>query len=60
MRISTATPKNKSGGLPTTPTGYYQPPAQPNPALNQYNDPNNTTVFVGGLSGVNSEDELRR
>ncbi|KAG0233626.1 hypothetical protein BGX31_004799 [Mortierella sp. GBA43] len=28
-------------------------------AANQFNDPNNTTVFVGGLSGVSSEDELR-
>ncbi|KAG0235043.1 tRNA selenocysteine 1-associated protein 1 [Actinomortierella wolfii] len=25
----------------------------------QYNDPNNTTVFVGGLSGVAHEEELR-
>ncbi|CAG8799504.1 46189_t:CDS:10, partial [Gigaspora margarita] len=56
MRISTATPKNKSG-LPGT---FYQQPSQQAPILNQYNDPNNTTVFVGGLSGVNSEEELRR
>ncbi|CAG8825963.1 2024_t:CDS:2, partial [Racocetra persica] len=55
MRISTATPKNKSG-LPGT---FYQQPSQQAPILNQYNDPNNTTVFVGGLSGVNSEEELR-
>lgn len=31
----------------------YQPP------LNQFTDPNNTTVFIGGLSSVVSEDELR-
>lgn len=28
--------------------------------LNQYTDPNNTTVFVGGLSSTVTEDELRR
>ncbi|CAG8550839.1 13981_t:CDS:2 [Acaulospora morrowiae] len=55
MRISTATPKNKSG----LQSNFYQQPTQQNPVLNQYNDPNNTTVFVGGLSGVNSEEELR-
>ncbi|CAG8589686.1 6335_t:CDS:2 [Acaulospora colombiana] len=55
MRISTATPKNKSG----LQGNFYQQPSQQNPVLNQYNDPNNTTVFVGGLSGVNSEEELR-
>ncbi|CAI2164174.1 10906_t:CDS:2 [Funneliformis geosporum] len=55
MRISTATPKNKIG----LQGNFYQQPTQPNPVLNQYNDPNNTTVFVGGLSGVNSEEELR-
>ncbi|CAG8472387.1 4336_t:CDS:2 [Funneliformis caledonium] len=55
MRISTATPKNKIG----LQGNYYQQPSQQNPVLNQYNDPNNTTVFVGGLSGVNSEEELR-
>ncbi|KAL4880084.1 hypothetical protein BJY04DRAFT_219614 [Aspergillus karnatakaensis] len=27
--------------------------------LNQFTDPNNTTVFVGGLSGYVTEDELR-
>ncbi|CAG8547572.1 RNA-binding domain-containing protein [Rhizophagus irregularis] len=55
MRISTATPKNKAG----IQGNYYQQPTQQNTVLNQYNDPNNTTVFVGGLSGVNSEEELR-
>jgi RNA recognition motif-containing protein len=33
---------------------YFQP--QP---MNQFTDPNNTTVFVGGLSGYVTEDELR-
>ncbi|CAG8953521.1 hypothetical protein HYFRA_00009978 [Hymenoscyphus fraxineus] len=85
MRISTATPKNKSGGagpagmpLPgamggvaggpgmgapgmysmgaPTPMGAYYGAPQP---MNQFTDPNNTTVFVGGLSGYVTEDELR-
>lgn len=79
MRISTATPKNKSGGggpagmpmqggmgggiapgmysmnAPPAIAGYYGAP-QP---MNQFTDPNNTTVFVGGLSGYVTEDELR-
>ncbi|KAL8713345.1 MAG: hypothetical protein Q9220_002544 [cf. Caloplaca sp. 1 TL-2023] len=79
MRISTATPKNKTaggapggmGGMPgggggqnqmggmysmgNPPMGYY---GQPQP-MNQFTDPNNTTVFVGGLSGYVTEDELR-
>src|SRR5207302_10461425 len=71
MRISTATPKNKSAaggpvmpGAPgpvgmysmgAPPMGYYGAP-QP---MNQFTDPNNTTVFVGGLSGYVTEDELR-
>lgn len=40
---------------------YYQPgfgPMAPQP-MNQFTDPNNTTVFVGGLSGYVTEDELR-
>lgn len=74
MRISTATPKNKPGGagpgamgmpggqgpvgmysMGNPPVGYYGAP-QP---MNQFTDPNNTTVFVGGLSGYVTEDELR-
>jgi len=37
--------------------GYYAA-AAPQP-MNQFTDPNNTTVFVGGLSGYVTEDELR-
>jgi RNA recognition motif-containing protein len=37
------------------PMNYYGVP-QP---MNQFTDPNNTTVFVGGLSGYVTEDELR-
>lgn len=76
MRISTATPKNKSGGggpsghmnmpgggpmgmysMGAPPIGY-PPYGAPQP-MNQFTDPNNTTVFVGGLSGYVTEDELR-
>lgn len=81
MRISTATPKNRSHGFPG---GHHGAPAggpmmanmpQPNmwpmqygapytgfnptQQMNQFTDPNNTTVFVGGLSGYVTEDELR-
>ncbi|KAK6345002.1 hypothetical protein TWF718_006944 [Orbilia javanica] len=45
MRISTATPKNKGGNQGMMQQGM--------------GDPNNTTVFVGGLSGYVTEDELR-
>jgi RNA recognition motif-containing protein len=67
MRISTAVPKNNRNAQPVIPNsgmmmapmglpmGYYGSP-QP---MNQFTDPNNTTVFVGGLSGYVTEDELR-
>ncbi|KAG0368169.1 hypothetical protein BC939DRAFT_478757 [Gamsiella multidivaricata] len=46
-----------------SPTGYgYNSPIQagsPQHSTTQFNDPSNTTVFVGGLSGVSHEDELR-
>ncbi|KXJ96094.1 hypothetical protein Micbo1qcDRAFT_30842 [Microdochium bolleyi] len=38
--------------------GQQQGPFNPL-AMNQFTDPNNTTVFVGGLSGYVTEDELR-
>jgi RNA recognition motif-containing protein len=40
---------------------FYNQPQQYNPMqpMNQFTDPNNTTVFVGGLSGYVTEDELR-
>lgn len=41
-------------GYPPMGGGYGGP--QP---MNQFTDPNNTTVFVGGLSGYVTEDELR-
>ncbi|KAK8056228.1 hypothetical protein PG993_001455 [Apiospora rasikravindrae] len=40
--------------------GFQQGGGGFNPmAMNQFTDPNNTTVFVGGLSGYVTEDELR-
>ncbi|KAH7369420.1 hypothetical protein B0T11DRAFT_327507 [Plectosphaerella cucumerina] len=51
--------------------GFYGMPAGPHfnqgygggapfqQQMNQFTDPNNTTVFVGGLSGYVTEDELR-
>jgi len=72
MRISTATPKNKGPGgpagmgMPAGPQGMYPPMGAPPMGyygapqpMNQFTDPNNTTVFVGGLSGYVTEDELR-
>ncbi|KAJ3071864.1 hypothetical protein HK102_006355 [Quaeritorhiza haematococci] len=60
MRISMATPKNKAGGgsssAPPAQHGYYSQAPQ---AYNQFTDPNNTTVFVGGLNSGVHEDELR-
>ena len=60
-----------AGGPPGGPMGFYgqgaphhhQMYANFSPAaaqpMNQFTDPNNTTVFVGGLSGYVTEDELR-
>jgi RNA recognition motif-containing protein len=41
--------------------GFYPQQGQyaPMQPMNQFTDPNNTTVFVGGLSGYVTEDELR-
>ncbi|KAI2619278.1 RNA-binding domain-containing protein [Hypoxylon sp. NC1633] len=46
---------------PQQPANFgYQQPGTFNPlTMNQFTDPNNTTVFVGGLSGYVTEDELR-
>lgn len=41
------------------PSGFYGVGAPSGGMLNQHNDPNNTTVFVGGLSSTVTEDELR-
>ncbi|AET41307.1 Nam8p Ecym_8010 [Eremothecium cymbalariae DBVPG len=34
-------------------------PVQQQPVLSQFTDPNNTTVFIGGLSSLVTEEELR-
>ena len=41
------------------PAPYPSAPFSPASQMNQFTDPNNTTVFVGGLSGYVTEDELR-
>ncbi|KAK4239403.1 hypothetical protein C8A03DRAFT_42948 [Achaetomium macrosporum] len=41
------------------PPYYGQGGFNPMQPMNQFTDPNNTTVFVGGLSGYVTEDELR-
>ena len=41
------------------PNYYQQSGFSPMSPMNQFTDPNNTTVFVGGLSGYVTEDELR-
>ncbi|ODV75073.1 Nam8p [Cyberlindnera jadinii NRRL Y-1542] len=51
IRVSTAVPKNRQQGQGQD--SQYQPP------LNQFTDPNNTTVFIGGLSSVVTEEDLR-
>jgi RNA recognition motif-containing protein len=58
IRISTATPKASARHHYMLPPQHYQGfYGQP---INQFTDPNNTTVFVGGLASSVSEDELRR
>ena len=52
---------NPNLGMSPTTYGFNSPiqSGSPQHPTNQFNDPNNTTVFVGGLSGVAHEDELR-
>ncbi|KAF8954038.1 hypothetical protein BGZ46_003065 [Entomortierella lignicola] len=52
---------NVSMGMSSAGYGFSSPlqSGSPQHPGNQPNDPNNTTVFVGGLSGVSHEDELR-
>ncbi|KAJ1569778.1 hypothetical protein HK096_001785 [Nowakowskiella sp. JEL0078] len=75
MRISVATPKNKllaaaAAGTPIQPPmpqqitqpvqQYYgMPPPPPTQQYAPIGDPNNTTVFVGGLSSSVNEEELK-
>jgi RNA recognition motif-containing protein len=53
MRVSYATPKNNSAR-------YLQLALQAPALVQQPTDPNNTTVFVGGLSSPVNEEELRQ
>ena len=52
---------NQMGAWGNMPPYYNQANFNPMAAqpMNQFTDPNNTTVFVGGLSGYVTEDELR-
>ncbi|KAF9081054.1 tRNA selenocysteine 1-associated protein 1 [Mortierella sp. AD031] len=52
---------NVNMGMAQNNFGFTSPlqASSPQQTANQFNDPNNTTVFVGGLSGVSHEDELR-
>ncbi|TPX70911.1 hypothetical protein SpCBS45565_g01390 [Spizellomyces sp. 'palustris'] len=72
MRISPATPKNRPVGaeprmaqpMQMQQQAYYQTPpqqpqVQPVQPYNQFNDPTNTTVFVGGLNTQITDEELR-
>lgn len=61
MGTTVVTNLNGSMGIASAGYGYTSPvqPTSPQHTLNQFTDPNNTTVFVGGLSGVTHEDELR-
>lgn len=52
-----ATKTGNNSGLMSGSQFMY--PVQPQPALNNFTDPNNTTVFVGGLSSLVTEEELR-
>ncbi|KAK0751809.1 hypothetical protein B0T18DRAFT_426393 [Schizothecium vesticola] len=50
------------GPMWNVPPQFYSQPGPFNhmgQPMNQFTDPNNTTVFVGGLSGYVTEDELR-
>ncbi|CAI4039464.1 hypothetical protein SMKI_08G1310 [Saccharomyces mikatae IFO 1815] len=46
-------------GLKRNQTSQFIYPVQQQPSLNHFTDPNNTTVFIGGLSSLVTEDELR-
>ncbi|KAF9370058.1 hypothetical protein BGX21_005692, partial [Mortierella sp. AD011] len=52
---------NTNIGMSPASYGFTSPlqSSSPQHPANQSSDPNNTTVFVGGLSGVSHEDELR-
>ncbi|KAI8880922.1 RNA-binding domain-containing protein [Backusella circina FSU 941] len=53
IRVSFATPKNNS-------LRYLQLAAQAPALIQPTSDPTNTTVFIGGLSSIASEDEIMK
>ncbi|KAI7858146.1 hypothetical protein BDC45DRAFT_434175 [Circinella umbellata] len=68
IRVSMATPKHHQQQIQQQQQQQQLPPASPTSNISpqskspimQANDPNNTTVFVGGLSAPIREDELRQ
>ncbi|CCH62466.1 hypothetical protein TBLA_0H01790 [Henningerozyma blattae CBS 6284] len=50
---------NVSSSNTSNSISQFSYPVPQQPALNQFTDPNNTTVFIGGLSSLVSEGELR-
>ncbi|KAF5115605.1 hypothetical protein DV454_002208 [Geotrichum candidum] len=52
-------PQQSQQQFPPQQPQHHQQQQSWNPPFNQFTDPNNTTVFVGGLSGFVTEDELR-
>lgn len=60
MMPAVGAPAGPMGGAGWNMSPFYnQGPFNPMQPMNQFTDPNNTTVFVGGLSGYVTEDELR-
>lgn len=65
IRVSTAVPKNSVNNNSTpqvansSPTNGQVATNQFQPPLNQFTDPNNTTVFIGGLATGIAEQQLR-
>lgn len=51
---------NNRNMTPLLNSSQFMYPVQQQPTLNHLTDPNNTTVFIGGLSSLVSEDDLRQ
>lgn len=61
IRVSTASKSGPSANSvkPALQPKVTVPPQQASPAFNQFSDPNNTTLFIGGLSSYVTAEELR-
>lgn len=61
IRVSTASKSGTSASAakPAAQPKVTVPPQQASPAFNQFSDPNNTTLFIGGLSPYVTAEELR-